>query len=535
MRHHLGALFDAIAATRDEKPAIFYDDRAISWKLAEDRASRLASVLSRAGVGLGDVVGICLPNRPEYIEAMWASYKLGAIPININYRYTSSELDHLARDSDMRALVFDGAYGDAVGGMREAARLVLALEVGDETAPATGGVGYETELSAAARHPGRTASPDERLLFYTGGTTGHPKGVVHSHGAFCALLARALDSRGIPGAQTLDEVPAMLRAASDRGFEPRAFPVSPLMHMAGLTSALTSLICGGGVILMSGSALDAGSILDRAAQHRATSVSIVGDVFARAIATELERRDAEGRAVELPFLQAILSSGAMWSRELKTRILAHLDVQLVDSIGSTEGGMGMSISTRGDVVDTGRFRPFPWTKIFDDEDREIPPGSPTPGRLAVSGFVPAGYHGDPEKSSRTFRPVGDTVYSFPGDYALHAPNGDFILLGRGGSCINTGGEKVFPEEVEEVLKRHPSVTDAAVVGLPDDQYGQRVVAVVSSAEPITLPELLAFARSDLAGYKVPKEIRQVEQVKRLVNGKLDYAWVRSAVEAARGD
>ncbi|MCL4672761.1 MAG: AMP-binding protein [Sphingomonadaceae bacterium] len=292
---------------------------------------------------------------------------------------------------------------------------------------------------------------------------------------------------------------------------------------------------GGAVTTLRDEHFDPDRVWRHAADSGATAIVIVGDAFAKPMLAALQAAAERGEPHLLPALKVIVSSGAMFSAETKQALLEHLDIEIRDAIGSSEGSMGSAVVSRSTPPGpTARFTLGQHTKVFDENDQEVQPGSDTVGMIANGGFVPVGYYKDPEKSAKTFRTVNGQRYSFPGDFARVAADGSLVLLGRGSVCINTGGEKVYPEEVEEALKAHDSVWDALVVGVPDDRFGERIVAVISASPGHAIDEstLLAFASTRLARYKLPRQLVVVDRVARAANGKADYKWARETALAA---
>ncbi|MCE2406511.1 MAG: AMP-binding protein [Pseudomonadales bacterium] len=289
----------------------------------------------------------------------------------------------------------------------------------------------------------------------------------------------------------------------------------------------------GTIVTISKLGLDPHLLWGEVERNQVTSMVIVGDAFARPMLEALNDAKRADRAYDITSLKQITSSGVMWSREVKQGLLEHHDMTLLDAMGSTEGGMGSSVATRDEPADTAKFKLQPGVKVFDDNDQEIEPGSGEVGKLATSGLVPLGYYKDPEKSAATFRTVDGTRYSFPGDFATVEIDGSITLLGRGSNCINTAGEKVYPEEVEEALKKHPAVDDCLVVGVEDDRFGQRIVALASLREGEQTDDaaLIDFSREHLAGYKLPKQVLLLDEVRRAPNGKADYKWARQTAES----
>lgn len=535
MSHNFADFFEAVARHQPDRVAQIHDDRVFTWREFEDRAARLANEMVSHGLKFDSKVGIYLQNCNEYMEATFAAFKMRAVPININYRYEFDELAYLVENADLEGFVFHARYARLVERLKERFPQLRLLTVVDDGSgePASFARPYEEVIATSAPMAPIERSPEDIFMFYTGGTTGMPKGVMYHQGAYATAVMPPLAGYDIRPMDGLADLPRFLNDVEAAGATPRSMPLCPLMHLTAMgLGALISFSIGGSIVTMSGPALDARRIWDIVWRHDVTSVVIVGDTFARALLDEVKARAARGEAVKPPRLRGIVSSGAMWSREVKEELLSYLDVMLVDAMGSTEGGVGASVTTKAGIAGTGSFQAHSGVKVITDDGRILAPGSEESGRIAVSGNIPVGYYKDPEKTRRTFREIDGVRYSIAGDYAKVAEDGSIILLGRGSSCINTAGEKVFPEEVEETLKLHPAVQDAAVVGMPDPKYGQKVAAVVASAEGVATEEVLTFIRGRIAGYKVPKQIVVVDTAVRSPSGKMDYAWARSVLEAA---
>ncbi len=457
-------------------------------------------------------------------------------PVNTNDRYVEDELVYLWENADTSAVVFHGAFTERIEHLRDRAGGVKAwLWVDDGSGPCPDwAVSFEDAATSGAP---RTAAPwgrsgDSLYLLYTGGTTGMPKGVMWRHDDLLLVLNEgAPRARRFPDEADLDHV---RRVCSTPGI--RTLPACPLMHGTGAFNAFTALTVGGSVVTLTGTRFDPTELLDAVETHRVNNTAIVGDAFARPILAALD--DHPGRW-DISSLKVVVSSGVMWSQATKQGLLRHNpSMLLVDTLGSSEAvGMASSVST-GTGADeraaaTASFTLGPSTKVIADDGTEVRPGDGRIGRIAIAGRTPIGYHKDPEKSAETFVRIGDTTYSMPGDYARVEDDGILTLLGRGSVCINTGGEKVFPEEVEEALKEHPAVGDAVVVGLPDERFGQAITAVVErapGAEPVE-DELIAHVKQRHASYKAPKRIVFVDSLGRAANGKVDYTrWTAHAAD-----
>jgi 3-oxocholest-4-en-26-oate---CoA ligase len=535
---HFATLWEAIADAVPERKALVSDWVARTWREYDERAARLASVLAAHGIGRDAKVALYMHNCNEYLEAQFAVFKLRACPVNVNYRYKTDELIYLLDNADVEAIVFQSTYAGRIAEIRpRLPRLKLVIEVDDCTGTLLdGALDYERCIARAEPHPRIERGQDDLYMLYTGGTTGLPKGVMYPNGAFCqALTGFGAGSREIVPPQTVAEVPPFLERI---GSPPITLPACPLMHGTGIwLGGMMPHCIGGTVVTIPSLGLEPDRIWRLVEQHRVTDLVIVGDAFARPLLGALDDAAARGNPYDLSSLQRIISSGVMWSAETKEGLLRHHDMVLIDVIGSSEGGMGNSITTRTLKPATARFQLNAGVKVITDDGRIVQPGSGEIGRIATPGLVPLGYYKDPEKSARTFREIDGVRYSFPGDYATVDAEGAITLLGRGNACINTGGEKVFPEEVEEAIKRHPDIEDCLVVGVPDPRFGERVVAV-ASARPgadCAKAHVLAFARESLSGYKVPKDMLIVEQVQRAPNGKADYSWAKSQALQAFAD
>jgi acyl-CoA synthetase (AMP-forming)/AMP-acid ligase II len=519
---NFAAVWDGIAAIVPDREALVCGDRRIPWAGFRDRATRLARHLqSSADVGPGDRVAIDLTNRPEYLEAFYAALLLGAVPVNVNFRYTASELRYLLDNSDAKAIVHGPEFAVAV----DAA--VMQLEQGRRPVRLEAGGPYEQALAAssAGEWSPRPPSGDDVIFLYTGGTTGMPKGVMwRNDDLYVALWVSAHPH--------VPDPPDPWAAARAGKRAATLLPAAPLMHGTGLFAALAALAGGGTVVLVDRQGLDAEVIWDTVAREHVEVLTIVGDVFARPL---LDMLDAHPDRWDLTPLRAITSSGVLFSPAVKRGLLGHLPaLTIVDSLGASEG-LGPRNAARADdeTIAPARFSVNDRIRVVDeDTGRDVVPGSDGVGLVAMGGRIPLGYFKDPERSATTFRVFDGVRYSVPGDYATVDANGTVRLLGRGSACINTGGEKVYPEEVEAELHRHPGVFDCVVVGVPHERFGEQVVALVQVTDGDSLEEaeLTAWCRDRLAGYKVPRRFLLVDSLERSAAGKAHHRELRARAE-----
>jgi len=489
----------------------------------EDHANRLANHLAGLGVGPGDHVGLYLENGPEYPEAMLACFKLRAVPINVNYRYVADELRHLLDDSDSVGVLHGPQHTSVVAEvLPDLSTVGWTLVTGEP---------YDAALASASpqRPPRGERGDDDHYVIYTGGTTGLPKGVVWRHrDAFFGCLGGGDPMRFEGEVISPDQLPT--RIADN---PPAYFTLAPMMHAAAQWTSFMWFFAGGRVILHDGP-LDAERVWNTVAAEAPNLITLIGDAVAKPL---LDAWDAAGPdRWDASSLFAISNGGAPLSVGCKARILERFPhVLVIDGFGSSEAGVqGSSRVSAGEAQAGGTVRFDPGTKpllVLDDHDRPVEPGSGAVGRIVTGGPLPLGYHKDPAKTATTFLDLDGQRWLITGDLATVAADGTIDLLGRGSTSINTGGEKVHPEEVEGVLHAHPAVADVLVVGIPDERWGTAVTAVVQPAtgSAPTLEELAAHCKEHLAGYKVPKHLVLVDAVVRSPAGKADYRW---AVEAA---
>jgi 3-oxocholest-4-en-26-oate---CoA ligase len=531
-------VWETVAEEIPDSPALVHGSHTLTWREFDQRADNVGRWLLGAGVAEQDKLALYLYNGPEYLESTYAAYKIGMVPINTNYRYAYDELVYLWENADAVAVVFHGVFVDRIEGIRDRVPTVrswLWVDDGTATCPPWA-VPYEEAAETTAAHGpdghqrvhapwGR--SPDHLHMLYTGGTTGMPKGVMWRQDDLFARLNGG-GFRRYPPEGTVDDVRARLRAD---GPGTTLLPACPLMHGTGAFTAMECLTEGGQVVTLTSRQFDPVELLDTVEARQVNGLIIVGDAFAKPILATL---DAHPGRWDLSSLLSIISSGVMWSEQSKQALLGHHPgMLLIDAFSSSEAlGMGTSVSSSGAAAETARFTLGPEVRVIDSGGRDIEAGSGEIGVLALGGRIPLGYYKDEAKSAATFRVIDGVRYSVPGDYAEIRADGSIHLLGRGSVCINTGGEKVYPEEVEEVVKTVPGVLDAVVVGVPSERFGEEIVAVVQLApgtdEGSVAPDaVIGHVKDRLAGYKAPRQVRFVETIGRSPSGKVDYGRHRS--------
>ncbi len=538
MSFNLASLFESVAGAVPERTAVVTPSRRLTYAQLDERATRLATTLGGHGLGARAFLGLQLRNGTEYLEGMLAAFKLRAIPVNINYRYVADELALLYADSGIRALVVEA---DLLPAAREAAArdggaLALVLVVGDLPPDAREEeVVYEAAIAAGSPEltvPGR--SGDDLYLAYTGGTTGLPKGVLWRHeDIFFAAMGGGDPTTMLGPIVTPAE---LVERITDSGIVMLSAP--PLVHVSAQWGAFSTLFGGGTLVLPPPGPIDPDAVWSMVAAERVNVLTVVGDAMARPL---LDFLAAHPDRHDVGSLFVFASGGAVLSPASKEQIAALLpNVITIDGYGSTETGVsGTRARLPGAPVDQStRFVAGDAVCVVDDDFVPVVPGTDTVGQLVRRGRLPIGYHNDPEKTAATFVTRNGERWAVSGDAAKVEPDGVIVLLGRGSVSINTGGEKVYPEEVEQVLKGHPGIYDAVVVGVADERWGQRVTAVVSRRPggDVSFEELQEHCRAHLAGYKLPRTIVFVDVVERGPNGKADYAWARAvaARDAAAG-
>ena len=525
--------YEVVASRIPEAPCQVQGSRVITWAEFDRRANGLTADLIASGLGQQSKVAAYLYNCPEYLETYFAVFKAAMVPVNTNYRYGTEEISYLFDNADVEAVVFHASFASLLDKIRpDLANIKAWYCVEDGAECPSWARPYESVVaqgSSEATQPAWGRSGDDLLFIYTGGTTGMPKGVMwRQDDLFNVLGGGGNPILGVPPAADLEDFGSRIT-----GPGASVIPACPLMHGTGQFTSFIAMNGGGAIVSLEGRAFDPAGLWRTVESAKANAVVIVGDAFAKPMLAELEEHPD---AYDLSSLLLISSSGVMWSQETKDGFMKHIpSVILFDSLGSSEAvGMAASVSAGGQAADTAKFSIGERVHVFTDDNKELAPGDPDIGFVAISGFIPLGYYKDEAKTAQNFRTIDGVRYSVPGDYAQVNEDGSLHLLGRGSVCINTGGEKVYPEEVEEVLKAHPSVADAVCVGLPDDRFGETICALVQAApgHDIDSEELIEHVRSRLARYKAPRRVIQIDTIGRSPAGKVDYKALRDRALSA---
>ncbi len=546
MEFNVAQVVEAVAASCPDRPAVIFHDRHISYAELRDRWRRLANVLLGAGFEVRaerdalathesgqDHLALYLHNGNEYLEGMIGAYAARAVPFNVNYRYVADELRYLLADSGAKGIVFHSQFAPTLDAARhDLPDLRLLLQVADDSGNPLldGATWYEDALAAADARLDPEAmaawSPDDLYMLYTGGTTGMPKGVLWRQ---ADIFVGALGGRRAPGAPEFESLDEILEAAASGGA--RMLPAPPFMHGAAHWMAFNCFTGGNTLVIQSVvDHFDPAEALQTIEEHRVNIALIVGDAFGRPLVDELEHGSYDTGS-----LLAIVSGGAILSAGIKRRLLEALpSILVLDGLGASETGAQAGQRTAaGQTASTGSFTPGPDTCTLSEAlDSVLPPGHEELGWLGQRGRVPLGYLGDPDKTRRTFPLIDGVRYAVPGDRARITADGTLELAGRDSVTINTGGEKVFAEEVEQALAGHPGVYDVVVCGRPSERWGNEVVAIVQLADGAVVAdeELLDEARRHLAGYKLPKAIVRADRIERSPSGKADYRWASERVQ-----
>ncbi|MGH8976598.1 MAG: acyl-CoA synthetase [Acidimicrobiia bacterium] len=534
MAWNIADLIEHSADAVPDRTALIVGDREETYAELDARANRLAHHLQASGIGPGDHVGIYGFNSLEFVETILAAYKIRAVPINVNYRYVEAELTYLFDNADLVALVHDAQFTPRIAAVRESLPLLqhlIAIDDGSGVdARAIGSVPYDEALAAAS--PARDfpeRSGDDIYILYTGGTTGMPKGVVWRQEDVIRVLGGGID---FDTGEVIEDDRTFSRKAAASESDGRGIVIAPLMHGAAQWGTFGSLFNGKTLVLMP--KFDPDEVWKAIGRHRIAGLSITGDAMARPLVESLEANNYDASS-----LVSIASTAAVFSAAVKDKFLERLpNLVIAEAVGSTETGYnGATVIVKGTKTKPGlpTVRMGPDTVVLDENYDVVQPGSGVVGKMARGGNVPLRYHKDPEKSAATFVEVDGKRFAVSGDFAVVEEDGTMTLLGRGSVCINSGGEKIYPEEVEAALKAHPDVFDAVVVGVPDERWGERVAAVVQprAGRQPTVDALGEHCRTLVAGYKVPREVHLVGEIERSPSGKPDYPWAKKVATAGQ--
>jgi fatty-acyl-CoA synthase len=542
MTMNLADVWEAVADRLPDQTAQIHGEQRATYRDFESRAARLATALRQSGIGAGAKVALYLYNGNEYLETVFAALKLRAVPVNVNFRYLADELHYLLDNADAEAIVYHGALAERVQAVRERLpKLRFFVQVtgnDDDRRPLLEGARYYEDVVANSAPAERIPrSKDDLVFLYTGGTTGLPKGVMWRHSDLFVTFSKSYAPLGGFIPKTPQEAAEAAVKMNEMGAAPRSIAGAPLMHGMAWFTSMSTLVVGGTVISLPSRSFDPHELWRTLEREKASTCIIVGDAFARPMLRALEQAEAKGKPYDISSLFALISAGVMWTASNKKAFLERGIPMLIDGLGSSEAtGMGMMINTASDDPTTAKFQLNPECKVITDDGRFVEPGSDEIGMLGVCAGIPLGYYKDDAKTAATFKVIDGVRYSIPGDYAKVEADGSITLLGRGSVCINTGGEKVFPEEVEEVVKLHPSVDDCTVVGIPDEKWGEAITAVVSASPGAIIDpdEVITMTKNKLAAYKAPKHLLVVDRIVRSPAGKADYRWAKETARRMLG-
>jgi len=535
MNLDFASVWEMISDIIPDNDALICGDEVVTWKDYDNKSSKIATALSNAGLKANSKAGLYLNNSNEYLIAQNAIFKIGGVPINVNYRYVAEELIYLLDNSDSEAVFYHACYSDRIKEIANSLPNIKAwIEISDGTeSHFSDALNYDQLLDSSSPMERIYRDPETIYMLYTGGTTGMPKGVMYKQGEFLVVLFSTLKAMGYDVPEDINNLEEQIHSFKKDNTFIRSLIGCPLMHGTGMwLGAFLPLLLGGTAITSRNLGFDADQMWTQAEDTQTSNIVIVGDAFAKPMLDALNNASNQGKPYDLSSVKVIISSGVMWSEEVKNGLLEHHDMQLIDTMGSTEGGMGSSVSTRDNPPKTAKFSLNPGVIVIADDGEVLKPGTEKIGLIGTSGLVPVGYYKDEKKSAETFKEIDGIRYSFPGDYAKLEEDGTITLLGRGSNCINSAGEKIYPEEVEEAIKRNNEVFDCLVVGVDDSKFGQKVVAVVSleSNKEIDEDNLVSSTRQFIAGYKLPKKVIFVDEVQRAPNGKANYKWAKNVAD-----
>ena len=531
MEYNFADLFESLADAVPENPALASGHVHYTYEELDRRANRLAHFFESRGIGAGDHVGLHLYNGHEFVEAILALAKIRAVGININYRFVAPEVRYMIENADLRGVVtqrrFVSVIDEANRGL-PAFRALVVNDDGSDAVSAQESIEYETAMAQASEERGfAPRSGQDLYIIYTGGTTGMPKGVMwRQEDLFFAGL-----QGGSPGGEPVESPQQVAEQAQEGWYTVNMLPGAPFIHGAAQFTAWICFFTGGKLVLQPGASFDARRILELVAEEDASTLSIVGDAMAIPLLDELK----SGREYDMSNLAVIASAGAILSPTIQAELEVLLpDAMVINSFGTSESGdLGRAAEDEESLDGRPSFYMGDDVTVLDEAGEPIEPGSGRIGMVARSGRLPLGYYKDPEKTAQRFKEFGGKRWVLPGDFATVEEDGRLTFLGRGSKCINTGGEKVFPEEVEEALKAHPAIIDALVVGIPDARWGSKVAAVFNTREnrQLSLDEVKEHCRGLVAGYKVPRQVTITPTVERLPSGKPDYKWAEEIARA----
>ena len=520
MSFNFGDMIEAVeAAIPADRIALAHGEQVVSWGELARRSNALARALIERGLAPGERFAFYAYNSADYLIALMACWKARGAHVNVNYRYVADELAYILADSDATVLIYDARLRDAVAAVVDHSPLVRTfVEIGGDGATPAFAEPFDALVAGDGAPLGIARDPGDHFFIYTGGTTGMPKGVVWRHADINAIGLAVAAAQGLPVPSSVTEAGAFAAANPDY---PKTVCCPPLMHGTGLLSAYGALLAGGFVATLPSTHFHPEEALDAIDRWQANRLILVGDAFARPI---IEALDAGPGRWDVGSVRLMVSSGVMWTEGVKAALLRHMpEAVCQDNFSSSEAiGMGTSLTTREGTIETAKFMVGARCRVLDDDDNDVVPGSGASGRVVLAPPGPVAYHKDPEKSARTFREIDGIRYVISGDHAQVNMDGTLVLLGRGSACINSAGEKIFPEEVEEALKLCPHVEDALVFGVPDPKWGQAVTAVARVDAGFDEAATRAALKTKLAGYKQPKLLVATQESLRAPNGKADY-------------
>lgn len=539
MEFNVADLIERVSRNVPDREAVVCGKQRATYRHFDEQSHQFGRYLLSVGLSKGDHVAIYAYNSIEWIVAMLACYKIGAVPININYRYVEDELVYLFNDADIKAVVYDTEFGEKLIAMRDRSPLLkhfihldnLNTAPGSSLVPESVAFSKACQCDADVTFPSRSAN--DHYVLYTGGTTGFPKGVVWKQGDAVMVFGGGINMY-TQEPMTTPEAMAD-RCLDPNHFTPKSLNMAPLMHGAAQWGILRAIFEGGTVVLLSKKSFDAHEVWQQVEAEKINVIMVTGDAMAKPLMDAFEAGKPDGGRYNASSILAFASTSAVFSPALKDKFSENIPTAVItDNIGSSESGFtGTSIHEKGKAETNAggpRVTPAKHVVVLDELYQQIPPGDERTGLLAKGGFVPLEYYKDAKKSAETFITAPDGQrYVIPGDMARHNADGTITMLGRGSLCINSGGEKIYPEEVEMAIKAHPDVFDCLVAATPDERFGQCVTALVQlrpGAGKPSLESLQESCKTHIARYKLPRRVYLVENIKRSPSGKADYRWAK---------